>query len=140
MELPICRGKAEDSNKWIIGLVSIDKEFSEITDIQLKMIYLIQDIEKPYLIDRVYKTTICRYTCLDGIDNEAIFEDDIVEIQDSLHEGIKWLVCWDTAYAHFFLLNMNPKPGENTSLDFTQVSPSTIKILGNIHEGLEKEK
>lgn len=140
MKLPICRGKIENSNIWAIGLVRLHRKSYINTGYLPKVSYLIQDIAYIGEIHEVDETTICRYTCLDGINDEAIFEDDIVEIKDDLHKGIKWLVCWDTAYAHFFLLNMNPKPGEDTSLDFTQVSPSTIKILGNIHEGLKKEK
>lgn len=140
IELPICRGKIKGTNQWFVGLVRLHRKSYINTGYLPEVSYFTQDIAYIGEIYEVDETTICRYTCLDGIDNEAIFEDDIVEIQDSFHKGIEWLVCWDTAYAHFFLLNMNPKPGENTSLDFTQVSPSTIKILGNIHEGLEKEK
>lgn len=134
MELPICKGKIKGIDQWFIGLVRLHRKSYINTGYLSEVLYFIQDITYIGEIYEVDETTICRYTYLNGIDNKEIYEDDIVEIQDNLHERIKWLVCWDTAYAHFFLLNMNPKPGEDTSLDFTQVSPLTIKILGNIHE------
>lgn len=116
------RGYSHEHESWIYG------DLLQYPDGE---VYIMEHSDGESLSYRVEPKSVGQYTGLKDKNGKEIYEGDIVENGD--YYNIRGEVCYDTQYAHYFILNN--ASGEST--DFLEIHFNEVEVIGNIHDNPE---
>ena len=122
------KAKRLDNNSWVYGSLLVKKETSTIyMDGTMPVRTFIISDRSPINIE-VNPLTVCRETPWYDSNGQPVFENDLIETEDSL----EFLVYWDNIKGRFWLRHQDS--GEDYKLDAVEIftHPEKFKLGGNI--------